>query len=131
MCGGRVSICCMYAYACARCVYASSREVRCGYRVSARVRVREARQRAHDLGGGEHADVRVGLQEPARRHRDVGRAHPAPRRASRPRRAGRAAAGWRRRDAAGRRRRRRAGAAGGRAVRLAGRARALSRPTTP
>lgn len=43
-------------------------------------RVREARQRAHDLGGGEHADVRVGLQEPARRHRDVGRAHPAGRR---------------------------------------------------
>lgn len=41
-----------------------------------RVRVREARQRAHDLGGSEHADVRVRLQEPARRHRHVGRAHP-------------------------------------------------------
>lgn len=54
-------------------VYARSRVSR--YRVS-----RKARQRAHDLGGSEHADVRVGLQEPARRHRHVGRAHPAARR---------------------------------------------------
>ena len=59
------------------------------YRVSRLVR--EARQRAHDLGGSEHADVRVGLQEPARRHRDVGRAHPGRRAAGA--RTGRA--GWR------------------------------------
>lgn len=53
----------------------------------------QARQRAHDLGGGEHADVRVGLQEPARRHRHVGRAHPARHRRQRrsARRAARAA----------------------------------------
>lgn len=51
---------------------------------------REARQRAHDLGGGEHADVRVRLQEPARRHRHVGRAHRADRGAA-GRRAGRGA----------------------------------------
>lgn len=37
--------------------------------------VGEARQRPHDLRGGEHANVRVRLQEPARRHRHVGRAH--------------------------------------------------------
>lgn len=55
-------------------VAVSMRASRARYRGA---RVREARQRAHDLGGGEHADVRVGLQEPARRHRDVGRAHPA------------------------------------------------------
>lgn len=95
--------------------------------------VREARQRAHDLGGGEHADVRVGLQEPARRHRHVGRAHPAPRRA-RPRRdraarrRGRAANSARpRRPAARRARSTRACTRHG--VRLVRRARALSRPT--
>lgn len=37
--------------------------------------VREARQRAHDLRGCQHADVRVRLQEPVCRHRHVGRAH--------------------------------------------------------
>jgi hypothetical protein len=47
----------------------------------------ESRQGAHDLRGREHADVLVGLQEPARGHRDVGRAHHGPlrRRRRRPR----------------------------------------------
>lgn len=35
----------------------------------------QRRQGAHDLGGCEHADVRVRLEQPARRHRHVGRAH--------------------------------------------------------
>lgn len=103
----------------------ASREAR--YRVAV---VREARQRAHDLGGSEHADVCVGLQEPARRHRHVGRAHPAPRcRHCRADRAGHA--GWRRGRGGRGGRGRRTGGAGRRcaAVGLAGAVtRALSRP---